>query len=88
MKNDYYRIDSVTGSLDVNKDGKDDFVIEKVQKNSGGKSAEITIKLVDRDAVSTTLKGKKYNIPIEVMVIGADGVKKNIKTKITMTVKK
>lgn len=88
VKNDYYRIDSVTGSLDVNKDGKDDFVIEKVQKNSGGKSAEITIKLVDRDAVSTTLKGKKYNIPIEVMVIGADGVKKNIKTKITMTVKK
>ncbi len=88
VNNDYYRIDSVTGSLDVNKDGKDDFIIEKVSRKDGNKAADITIKLVDRDAVSTTLKGKKYNIPIEVMVIGADGVKKNIKTKITVTVKK
>lgn len=88
VKNNYYRIDSVKGSLDVNKDGKDDFIIEKVQKHSGGKSADITIKLVDRDAVNTTLKGKKYNIPLEVMVIGADGVKKNVKSKITVTVKK
>ena len=88
VKNDYYRIDSVTGSLDVNKDGKDDFVIEKVSKKDGNKAADITIRIADRDAVSTTLKGKKYNIPIEVMVIGADGVKKNIKTKITVTVKK
>lgn len=88
LNNGYYHIDSITGSLDVNKDGKDDFVIESVQKKSGDTAADITIKLVDRDAVSTTLKGKKYSIPIEVMVTGADGVSKNIKTKITVMVKK
>ena len=59
-------------------DTKADFVIEKVERKSENKSADITIKLVDRDAVSTTLKGKNYTIPLEIMVIGADGVKKNI----------
>lgn len=88
VNNDYYRIDEITGSLDVNKDGKADFVIEKVERKSENKKADITIKLVDRDAVSTTLKGKNYSIPIEVMVIGADGVTKNIKSSIKVTVKK
>lgn len=88
VSNNYYRIDEIKGSLDVNKDGKADFVIEKVERKSENKSADITIKLVDRDAVSTTLKGKNYTIPLEIMVIGADGVKKNISTKITVTVKK
>jgi len=88
LNNGYYHIDTITGSLDVNKDGKADFVIESVQKKDGDTAADITIKLVDRDAVSTTLKGKKYSIPIEIMVTGADGISKNIKTKITVTVKK
>lgn len=88
LTNGYYRIDSITGSLDVNKDGKADFVIENVSKKSGDKAADITIKLVDRDAVSTTIKGKNYTIPLEVMVTGADGVTKNIKTSVTVTVKK
>ena len=88
VTNKYYHIDSITGSLDVNKDGKADLVIEKVQKKSSDTAADVTIKLADRDAVSTTLKGKNYSIPIEVMVVGADGVSKNIKTQITVTVKK
>ena len=88
LNSGYYRIEGITGSLDVNKDGKADIVIEKVQTKSGDRAADITIRLVDRDAVSTTLKGKNYTIPVEIMVSGADGVSKNIKTSITVTVKK
>ncbi len=88
LSSGYYHIDSITGSLDVNKDGKADFVVDKVQKKSGDQAADVTIRLVDRDAVSTTLKGKNYTIPVEIMLTGADGISKNVKTNITVTVKK
>lgn len=84
----YYRIDEITGGLDVNKDGKDDFIIEKVQKKSSDTVADITIGIKDRDAINATAKGKNYSIPIEVMVTGADGISRNIKTQIKVTVKK
>ena len=88
VSNAYYRIDSITGALDVNKDGKNDLIVSKVSKKDDNRTAVVTIKIVDRDAISTTLKGKSYSIPIEVMLRGADGVSKNVKTKISVTVKK
>lgn len=88
VSNAYYRIDSITGTLDVNKDGKNDLIVSKVSKKDDDRTAVVTIKIVDRDAISTTLKGKSYSIPIEVMLRGADGVTKNVNTKISVTVKK
>lgn len=88
VNNGFYHIDSITGGLDVNQDGKADFVIDKVQKHNNDMNVTVTIRLMDRDAVSTTLKGKNYSIPVEIMVTGADGVSKNIKMNITVTVKK
>ncbi len=88
VNNDCYRIDSITGSLDVNKDGKADFIIDSVRKDNGDTEAYVTIRLTDRDAVSGTARGKQYKVPVEVMLRGADGVNKNVKTSITVVVKK
>lgn len=88
LNGSYYRIEKITGGLDVNKDGKNDIVIDRVSTKDWDTAADITLRIADRDAISATVKGKSYSVPIEIMVMGADGVTKNIRTQIKVTVRK
>lgn len=88
LNGNYYRIEKITGGLDVNKDGKNDIVIDRVSTKDWDTAADITLRIADRDAISATVKGKSYSVPIEIMVMGADGVTKNIRTQIKVTVRK
>lgn len=86
LSSSYYEFESLTGSLDVNKDGIDDFVIENKEYN--GQTMKFKVIMKDRDAVNTVAKGKVYTIPVEFMVKGADGVTKNVKSSIKVTVRR
>lgn len=82
-----YKISRVYGSIDCNKDGVADIVV-----NGSGSSAicNFTVKINDRDGVLTTTgaKGKTYSIPVTVQLRGRDGISKDVKTTIKVTVKR
>lgn len=99
ISNAIYKFDddnhiAVVGGLDVNKDGFDDIVIDYDHitryepVTTYQQHMVVPLMIVDRDAISATAKGKKYSVPVEFTVKGADGVSKNIKTKISVTIKR
>lgn len=78
----YYTIESIHGSVDVNKDGRVDLQVS----GAGGNLA--SVRITDRDAVVASGKGKSYTIPVTVTVRGRDGIMRDAKTKITVIVKR
>lgn len=84
-----YRILKVEGSLDCNKDGRPDIT---VASNSSNNSSSISaqVRIADRDGVLTVTgaKGKTYTIPVTVQLKGRDGITKDVKTSIKVTVKR
>lgn len=78
---DYYSMKSASGSIDCNKDGKADIVVS----GSQGKTY-LNVKIVDKDAVNATAKGKSYSIPVTVKLYGCDGIAKDVKVKINVKV--
>lgn len=85
-----YAIKSVYGSVDCNKDGIPDI---EVKDTLGGKTAykcELEVRITDRDGVyaAAGAKGKTYTIPITVKLKGRDGICKDVKTSIKVSVKR
>lgn len=81
-----YRISSVSGVLDCNKDGIADIIVSNDSSNSS--NIDITVVIVDEDAVTASAKGKTYSIPITVRVTGRDGIAKDAKATIKVKVKR
>lgn len=83
-----YQIASVSGSLDCNKDGKPDIVVKHNKSNAS--RVGITVSVTDRDGVLTVTgkRGKTYTIPVTVQLKGRDGIAKDVKTNIKVTVKR
>ena len=82
----YYAIENANGYLDVNKDGMADIraYIYGMDENE----TYLRVELLDEDAVAASTKGKAYNIPITVKVVGRDGISKDAKTTIKVIVKR
>ena len=85
---DRYHISSVSGSLDCNKDGIPDITV--TPQTTGNSYTNLTVRVADRDGLitSTNAKGKTYSIPITVTLQGRDGISKDVKTTIKVTVKR
>ena len=82
----YYLIQGVEGNLDCNKDGRADIVIQDV--NIERSSADFRVRIIDKDAVVATQKGKSYTIPVTVKLAGRDGISKDAKVNIKVKVKR
>ena len=84
-----YKISGVYGTLDCNKDGRADII---VSKDSWGNYSEcdVDVSIADRDGVltATGAKGKTYSVPVTVTLTGRDGISKDVKTTIKVTVKR
>ena len=76
----YYTIESASGSLDCNKDGKADIVV------SGGRT--LTVRITDQDAVGASVKGKAYSIPVTVRLQGRDGISMDVNIKVKVKIKR
>lgn len=87
ISSSWYTIESVSGSLDCNKDGIPDIT---VSGTTGSRYSNLTVRITDRDGVitSTNAKGKTYSIPVVLRLRGADGISKDVKTSIKVTVKR
>lgn len=85
-----YRIKGITGGLDCNKDGKQDITMSWVKKDSTDQYAAVELKLADRDGALTVsgTKGKTYSIPVIITLEGRDGISKDVKTNIKVTVRR
>lgn len=87
-----YRIDDAYGSIDCNKDGEADIIVSYINDYDYeyGYRYWVTVEVVNRDAVLTTTgtKGKTYSIPVTVELRGRDGVSKDAKATIKITVKR
>lgn len=85
-----YRIKGISGGLDCNKDGRQDITISWVKKDSTEQYAAAELKLADRDGVLTVsgAKGKTYSIPVIITLEGRDGISKDVKTSIKVTVRR
>ena len=85
-----YRIKSVSGGLDCNKDGKQDITLSWVKADSTDHYVSATLKLTDRDGALTVsgMKGKTYTIPVTITLQGRDGLAKDVKTNIKVTVRR
>ncbi len=85
-----YRIKSVSGGLDCNKDGKQDITLSWVKADSTDHYVAATLKLTDRDGALTVsgMKGKTYTIPVLITLEGRDGIAKDVKTSIKVTVRR
>ena len=85
-----YRIKGISGGLDCNKDGRQDITISWVKKDSTDQYAAAELKLADRDGVLTVsgAKGKTYTIPVIITLEGRDGISKDVKTSIKVTVRR
>ena len=83
-----YRIIRVSGGLDCDKDGKTDIVVE--HEDSGAPRVGVMVSIADRHGVLTATgqKGKTYTIPVVVELKGRDGIAKDVKTSIKVTVKR
>lgn len=76
----YFEIESASGSIDCNKDGKVDIVV------SG--TTTLTVKITDRDGVVASANGKTYDIPVTVKMTGRDGISKDASVTLKVTVKR
>ena len=85
----YYTISSAYGALDCNKDGVADIYVG-LSSTSGsyGNRGQLTVRIIDRDGVVATAKGKSYTIPVTVQVQGRDGVTKDATVSLKVTVKR
>lgn len=85
-----YYIRSYSGSLDCNKDGIPDIVVasEYFDDYEYVNETSMYVYIADEDAVTATAKGKTYNIPVTVQLIGRDGVAKDATTTIKVVVKR
>ena len=83
-----YQIMYVSGGIDCNKDGKQDIVVK--HNKSFASRVGITVSITDRDSVLTVTgkRGKTYTIPVTVKLMGRDGIAKDVKTSIKVTVKR
>lgn len=83
-----YQIMYVSGGIDCNKDGKQDIVVK--HNKSFASRVGITVSIADRDSVLTVTgkRGKTYTIPVTVKLMGRDGIAKDVKTNIKVTVKR
>lgn len=83
-----YQIIRVSGGLDCDKDGKTDIVVE--HEDSGAPRVGVMVSIADRHGVLTATgqKGKTYTIPVVVELKGRDGIAKDVKTSIKVTVKR
>lgn len=87
-KKGYYAIQSASGSLDVNKDGKADLIVSTMQTTASSGRAQIAVYVLDADAVKASAKGTGYKIPVTVRCVGRDGVSKDASTTVSVVVKK
>lgn len=85
-----YTISSISGSLDCNKDGKPDLQISGLSRQSNSNAVKFTVSITDRDGVMTVTgkKGRTYTMPVVVQLRGRDGIAKDVKTSIKVTVKR
>lgn len=85
-----YRIKEVSGGLDCNKDGKQDITLSWVKADSTDHYAAAQLKLSDRDGALTVsgMKGKTYKVPATITLQGRDGISKDVKTSIQVTVRR
>ena len=89
VTNGDYEILSAEGNLDCNKDGRPDIIVS-TENTYGSSYRSVTVRLADRDGVLTVTgaKGKTYTIPVTVKLRGRDGISKDVKTSIKVTVKR
>ena len=85
-KKGYYAVQNASGSLDVNRDGKADLMVKMLSTTSSG--AQISVCILDADAIKATAKGVTYKIPVTVKCVGRDGVSKDASTTVNVVVKK
>ena len=82
----YYTIEDVFGTYDSNKDGIADIIVSKY--NNDGTNCTLKVKIVNKNAVTASAKGKSYTIPVTVKLEGCDGISKEASTNIKVTVKR
>ncbi len=85
-----YRVKSVSGGIDCNKDGKQDIELSWVKADTKDNYISAELKLTDRDGALTVggMKGKTYTIPVLITLEGRDGIAKDVKTSIKVTVRR
>lgn len=87
-KKGYYAIESVSGYLDANKDGRTDMYVTLTETYPSSGRATIKVYIIDADAIKATAKGITYKIPVTVYCKGRDGSSKNAATTVSVLVKK
>lgn len=85
-----YRVKSISGGIDCNKDGKQDIALSWMKTASTDHYVSAELKLVDRDGALTVsgMKGKTYTIPVTITLEGRDGLAKDVKTSIKVIVRR
>ncbi len=85
-----YRVKSISGGIDCNKDGKQDITLSWVKADSTDHYVSAELKLADRDGALTVsgMKGKTYTIPVVITLEGRDGLSKDVKTSIKVMVRR
>lgn len=85
-----YIINDVSGSLDCNKDGKADLKVYGLTRQTDSNTITFRVAIADRDGIMTVtgVKGKTYTIPVVVQLKGRDGITKDLKTQVKVTVKR
>ena len=83
---DNYEIESVTGTLDYNKDGKTD--AEATLDTVYGQYGAIKIAIKDKDALLAATNGKVHTLKITINLKGRDGVSKDVQTSVKLKVKR
>lgn len=83
-----YQIVRVSGGIDCNKDGKMDIVVTHNMSNAA--RVGITVSIADRHGVlaGTGQNGRAYTIPVVVELRGRDGISKDVKASIKVTVRR
>ena len=66
--------------------GKADLMVKMLSTTSSG--AQISVCILDADAIKATAKGVTYKIPVTVKCVGRDGVSKDASTTVNVVVKK
>lgn len=85
-----YRVKSISGGIDCNKDGKQDITLSWVKADSTDNYVSAKLQLTDRDGALTVsgMKGKTYTIPVTITLEGRDGLAKDVKTSIKVIVRR
>lgn len=87
-KKGYYAIQSVSGYLDVNKDGRSDIYVTQEDTYASSGQATIKVYVSDADAVKAAAKGTAYKIPVTVWCKGGDSSGKKAAMTVSVLVKK